>query len=123
MGTLTPHLQDSTSVVVSFPIQEQSHSHGRYGRNVHRYRDGSVQAYNWRTTKLRAWKLTFKNMRDSEFDSLVTFLDTQKLGGVFYWDNTQTGEADIKVTLKNEPNFTYDGPRTRQVTIDIEETV
>lgn len=121
MSVLTPNL---TTDVTAWPGVPFTIPQWRWGSTRLAYQDGASQGYLTRNKRLRRWRLSYVNQTDTQLASLMAFIDARKgCYEKFYWDHPMTAEVDIPVFLEEESlQVTYDGPRVRQISFEIQET-
>jgi hypothetical protein len=113
----SPNLTTDCTATPQFPLPETD----GYSSKAIIFEDDSAVSYTANTTKHRRFKLSYKNQKDSEWQSFKTFFDA-RLGqrDFFYWNNPLTGETDLKVRFASPSvTYTFDSPTTRSWDVEI----
>jgi hypothetical protein len=115
----TPNLTTDQTAKYSFPVDEEPDWNEVQLRSI----DGTRWGYRRASKKLRKWHFEFPLLTDTDFTSLMAFVDA-RAGGYerFYFDHPKTGEVDIPVQMVPKSFKTsWFAPNVRAAAFDVEE--
>jgi len=118
----SPNLTTECTAVPQFPVKRKI----SYDVETTVFEDDASQARKVSDTKhQRPIKLVYAAQSDSEKASFEAFFDARKgRYEVFYWNDTRTGETDIKVRfVESAVEFSADGPRTWSWSVQLEKVL